>query len=606
MCILSSRERACIHPEASRADNKNEACEELLKAEGGPACKYYRNAKFVTHNRPSSLSTAFDLEDFVSICKKQKCCPYYSSRELISASDIVFCPYNYLVDPLIRSAVSISLKGSIIIMDEAHNIEDNARSAASSSFDVVNLEESGVNLEKVGRYSKSDGQSYLYFSDIFKSMANWLKNHSSNLTDYQTFESSAKVYEGDDMLAVLSHVRIGPETFKEFDQKFESVLFLEKDKEAAEIIDLDQPKLSSAALAVMKKLREILNFLYKANMVYVPDYRLVVLKTRRVGQRLRGNRHLVVPANDLELTLNFWCLNPGVAFSDIKDCIHSLIVASGTLSPMASFESELGTTFHTTLEANHVVKKSQLWIGTIGKGPNNVSLNATFQNTGTFTFQDDVGSLILQICSIIPHGVLCFLPSYNLMDKLIDRWEQTGLLEKLSGKKEVLCEPRKIQYFQTVMDEFYGAISSSKNGTGNGALFFAVCRGKVSEGFDFADENARAVITVGIPFPSFKDSQVDLKKKYNDKYSSQRNILSGQEWYEIQAFRAINQALGRRIRHRDDFGALILIDERFQKCIRYQNSLSKWIRKDLLHFTYKDALESLNMFAIDTGLKALE
>ena len=30
----------------------------------------------------------------------------------------------------------------------------------------------------------------------------------------------------------------------------------------------------------------------------------------------------------------------------------------------------------------------------------------------------------------------------------------------------------------------------------DGALFFAVCRGKVSEGLDFADSNARAVITV--------------------------------------------------------------------------------------------------------------
>jgi Fanconi anemia group J protein len=34
----------------------------------------------------------------------------------------------------------------------------------------------------------------------------------------------------------------------------------------------------------------------------------------------------------------------------------------------------------------------------------------------------------------------------------------------------------------------------------DGALFFAVCRGKVSEGMDFADDNARAVITVSLPF----------------------------------------------------------------------------------------------------------
>ena len=32
----------------------------------------------------------------------------------------------------------------------------------------------------------------------------------------------------------------------------------------------------------------------------------------------------------------------------------------------------------------------------------------------------------------------------------------------------------------------------------DGALFLAVCRGKVSEGLDFIDNNARAVITVSL------------------------------------------------------------------------------------------------------------
>lgn len=35
-----------------------------------------------------------------------------------------------------------------------------------------------------------------------------------------------------------------------------------------------------------------------------------------------------------------------------------------------------------------------------------------------------------------------------------------------------------------------------KVGGVTGALFLAVCRGKVSEGLDFSDDNARAVITV--------------------------------------------------------------------------------------------------------------
>ena len=36
----------------------------------------------------------------------------------------------------------------------------------------------------------------------------------------------------------------------------------------------------------------------------------------------------------------------------------------------------------------------------------------------------------------------------------------------------------------------------------------AVCRGKVSEGLDFSDDNARAVVTLGIPFPNVRDLQV--------------------------------------------------------------------------------------------------
>ena len=57
---------------------------------------------------------------------------------------------------------------------------------------------------------------------------------------------------------------------------------------------------------------------------------------------------------------------------------------------------------------------------------------------------------------------------------------------------------------------------ASENGP-NGALMLAVCRGKVSEGLDFADNNARAVVCVGIPFPNVKDTQVELKRQYNDK-----------------------------------------------------------------------------------------
>lgn len=40
-------------------------------------------------------------------------------------------------------------------------------------------------------------------------------------------------------------------------------------------------------------------------------------------------------------------------------------------------------------------------------------------------------------------------------------------------------------------------------------------------------------------------------------------VLTGEDWYNQQALRAVNQAVGRVIRHQHDYGAIILCDERF-------------------------------------------
>lgn len=166
--------------------------------------------------------------------------------------------------------------------------------------------------------------------------------------------------------------------------------------------------------------------------------------------------------------------------------------------------------------------------------------------------------------------------------------------DEISNVKEAMTEQKKGSDFQKDLLHFYSTIKNAQMeaaGGINGVFLMAVHRGKVSEGLDFSDNNARAVIAVGIPFPNIKDIQVDLKKKYNNYHCRSRKLLSGSEWYEIQAYRAINQALGRCIRHRYDWGALILVDKRFQteslasgkQENRYTRGLSKWIRTKVVH-----------------------
>lgn len=107
---------------------------------------------------------------------------------------------------------------------------------------------------------------------------------------------------------------------------------------------------------------------------------------------------------------------------------------------------------------------------------------------------------------------------------------------------------------------------------GGGALCIAVYRGKLSEGISFNDDYARAVICVGLPFPSAADEQLKSKRAYNDAPPQRAlGLLPGDQWYRQLAFRALNQALGRCIRHRDDWGCVYLLDDRFSSAHERQH-----------------------------------
>ena len=135
-----------------------------------------------------------------------------------------------------------------------------------------------------------------------------------------------------------------------------------------------------------------------------------------------------------------------------------------------------------------------------------------------------------------------------------------------------------------------------------GGILLAVCRGKISEGIDFADANARGVVVVGIPYPNVKDKQVELKRAYNDD-GAHRGLLSGDQWYSQQAFRALNQAVGRCLRHRNDHGAILLADERYAQVggggggSALTRNLPKWLRPAMRTCaSFEESREGLRAF----------
>ncbi|XP_031207117.1 Fanconi anemia group J protein isoform X1 [Mastomys coucha] len=613
MTILSSRDHTCVHPEVVGNFNRKEKCMELLDGKHGKSCYFYHGVHKISNQQTlqclQGMSKAWDIEELVSLGRKLKACPYYTARELIDDAEIVFCPYNYLLDAQIRETMDIKLKEQVVILDEAHNIEDCARESASYSVTEVQLRFARDELDSLIN-SNIRKKSHEPLRDVCYNLINWLETNSKHLVE-RGYESSCKIWSGSEMLLNLYRMGITTATFPALQRHLSAVL--QKEEKAISIHGKEEaiqiPIISASTQIMLKGLFMVLDYLFRENSRFADDYKVAIQQTYSWTNQIAifdKTGVVAVPKNKKHSrqkigvnVLNFWCLNPAVAFSDINDKVRTIVLTSGTLSPLKSFSSELGVTFSIQLEANHVISNSQVWVGTVGSGPKGRNLCATFQHTETFEFQDEVGMLLLSVCQTVSQGILCFLPSYKLLEKLRERWIFTGLWHSLESVKTVIAEPQGGEKtdFDELLQVYYDAIKFK--GEKDGALLIAVCRGKVSEGLDFSDDNARAVITVGIPFPNVKDLQVELKRQYNDHHSKSRGLLPGRQWYEIQAYRALNQALGRCIRHKNDWGALILVDGRFNNNPnRYISGLSKWVRQQIQHHSsFASALESLTEFS---------
>jgi regulator of telomere elongation helicase 1 len=132
-CILGSRSQMCIHPTVSNVRGKAQdyMCRSLVS---GHRCGFHNNVSDYKTNSEFTEQVC-DIEDMVNLGQRYEVCPYYLSKELQSSADVIFMPYNYLIDPAIRRSLNINLQDAILVFDEAHNLEGICGEAAS--FDIT-------------------------------------------------------------------------------------------------------------------------------------------------------------------------------------------------------------------------------------------------------------------------------------------------------------------------------------------------------------------------------------------------------------------------------------------------------------------------------------
>ena len=235
-----------------------------------------------------------------------------------------------------------------------------------------------------------------------------------------------------------------------------------------------------------------------------------------------------IPKWEAHLVLRL--LFPGLIMKDITDQCRTVVLASGSLSPLQSLCAELD--LHDTetqksgrlqtkpkpLEANHVINlNKQLLAVAIGHFPDGSPLTVNYNNYKHPEFYGHLGNAIASVVESIPRGgVLIFLPSYSMLNKLVKCWNPPafngnrygrsyyGNVDNscpeiwqrfLQSKGKVIVEPSggNQALFEEARDEYAETIR-----TQGSCILLAVYRGKMSEGISFNDDNARGVICVGI------------------------------------------------------------------------------------------------------------
>ena len=682
--VIGSRGQLCIHPDVAKLRGNNAAqnrfCSSLASNKVRPDgttknCVFRerlsqvmgRGAEAVASTSTTTLklpdgsvvpatkrSTGMllpgicDVEDLVKFGRENMICPYLLSKKLVSVEtqnsslfrrigdppvEIVFVPYNYLLDPKIRESLRMNMENSILIFDEAHNLDGSCAEIASVDFrknDIDYCIKQAQNPEirsGAGVSLEEETLTVKFLTAVLDAVS---KNaREATLEAEKTLRKNGEpkyfgaTLPGDWVFRVCEENEIDPIRIPEVSIILDKYADHMQDIVGEEHFDNCFETVSKVMRAMSITPRDEIKRFFN---VYVEEQGVVFDPSRSDYTPISSK-----PLEKMNWKFGFWCFSPSVAMRSLlsENNIRAVLLASGTLSPFESIENELGMDFPIKLENSHVISKENVWVSVLSASATGIKLNSSHKTSKNPEYLLGIGQVlglflitsfslfdycfIVNIARFVPAGMLAFFPSYSLMSRCIEKWHQKAegasktIWEQIEDSKYIFVEPKYASEMGRCIEDYHRALEATKPdrytpGKKNGAMILAVARGKVSEGIDFSNDNARAVAVFGLPFPSKVDPRVNLKWAFLDSEPKKKTEQSKEDegagalWYTQQAMRAVNQSIGRVIRNIHDYGAILLCDERYA-FEDNRKMLSAWIRPSVkIPATFGEASRSLISF----------
>jgi len=475
---LSSRRNMCIHPAVSKFDNREKVdalCRNLTASfvreqkeekggEGVSVCEFYEGYKL--NGSDATLTGVHSLDNLKEVGKEKKWCPYFMARHLINLANVVVYNYQYMLDPRISGMVSREIeKESIIVFDEAHNIDNVCIEALSVLLDRKTILASSQNVNKLAReIQQAEATDSRRLNEEYQNLVRGLaRNGMLDASSSSSSSSSsaplgggggggggrslstalggggnnAASVNGDIADQLLASPVMDPSLLEEalpgnirrakhfigFMRKIVEFLkqiiqgqvvtqenpaqFLRKFQEATRLPD------TRAMKFCYERLSSLLRALCVVDIDEYTPLSLVASFATLVGMYDQGFTLIFEPCDDRtphisDPVLHLACLDASLAIKPVFDRFRNVVITSGTLSPLDVYPKILNFNPRVSESLNMSLSRNCICPVVVSKGSDQLPVTTKWEMRQDKAVVQNYGKLLIELAAVIPDGMICF------------------------------------------------------------------------------------------------------------------------------------------------------------------------------------------------------